>query len=216
MRVKTNDLARRFREDWFQFNLILFFILLCLIAISLLFIKKSFIIDQIAAFEILNSRGDSSIINLIFGLQYLSVPVFYGWKLTITTTFLWMSSFFFGYKLVFTRIWKLVLLMEIIFVLPEILKIIWFVMISPSQDFEEITAFYPLSLQNFTNSSSLPSKWLYPLKALNIFEVIYWFLLVLGIYSLSKKQLKIAFYIVFIGYIIPFFIWLTFYIAVSK
>jgi len=216
VKVKMNEFRRRFREEWFEFNTILFFILLCAIVICLLFIKKTFIIDEIAAFEILNSRGESGIFDLIFGLQYFSVPIFYLWKITIATIFLWMSSFLFGYKLFYSRIWKLVLLMDAIFLIPEILKVIWFMFLDSSQSYEEIVQFYPMSLLGLFDWEQLSSRWYYPLKALNLFEILYWLLLYFGIHTLADKNKVIARYIVLLGYVVPFFLWLAFYLLVYK
>ncbi|MEL7147159.1 MAG: hypothetical protein AAFO69_12370, partial [Bacteroidota bacterium] len=126
MNNQTNEIARRFREEWFHFNSLLFFLLLCLISVLLLVFKKTYIIDGLAAFEILNERGESGLINLVFGFQYLSVPLFYLWKISITTVFLWMSSFFFGYRLLYRQLWKLVMVAEIFFIVPELAKIVFF------------------------------------------------------------------------------------------
>lgn len=216
MSNKTNEIRRRFREEWFHFNSIIFFLLLCTITVALLMMKKNFVIDGLAAFEILNDRGESGVINIIFSLQYLSVPVFYLWKFTITTVFIWISSFFFGYRLLFTQLWKLVMLMELIFLFPEVLKIIWFIGDTTGVDYWEIKAFYPFSILSMFDFENIAERWHYPLKALNIFEVIYWFMLLFGIHSLANKKLKIAQWIVVSGYIIPFLVWLVFFAIVYK
>ena len=216
MTDQTNEIARRFREDWFHFNSLLFFLLLCLITAGLLIFKKTFIIDGLAAFEILNERGESGVINLIFGLQYLSVPVFYLWKITITTVFLWISSFFFGYRLLFNQIWKLVLAAELFWILPELIKIIFFLGGTEGMSYWDIKAFYPFSLLSMLDYESISARWHYPLKSLNIFEPVYWYLLYFGIFALSKKKRKTSFLIVLLGYIIPFLAWLGFYAIVYK
>lgn len=216
MSEHTNDLKARFREDWFQFNPFIFFVLLCLISLALLMMKKNFVIDGLAAFEILNDRGDSGVINLIFSLQYLSVPIFYLWKFTVITVFIWISSFFVGYKLYYTRLWKLVMLMEIIFIIPEAIKIFWFIGDTTGVDYWEVKAFYPFSILSILNYEDIAERWHYPLKALNLFEVIYWSLLWFGVHSLANKRKRTAKWIVISGYIIPFFLWLLFYIIVYK
>ena len=216
MTNRTNEIARKFREEWFHFNPFLFFVLLCLISVGLLIFKKAFIIDGLAAFEILNERGESGVINLIFGLQYLSVPVFYLWKITITTIFLWISSFFFGYRLLFKQIWKLVLSMEIFFILPELVKIAFYLDGTADLTYWDIKAFYPLSVLSALDYNEIAPRWHYVLKSLNLFEPVYWYLLYFGVYALSNKKKKTSFQIVLIGYIIPFFVWLAFYAIVYK
>lgn len=216
MTNQTNEIARRFREEWFNFNSFLFFALLCLISVSLLVFKKAFIIDGLAAFEILNERGESGVINMIFGLQYLSVPVFYLWKITITTIFLWISSFFFGYRLLYKQLWKLILAMEIFFFVPELIKIGFYLGGTENLSYWDIKAFYPLSVLSALDYTEIAPRWHYVLKSLNVFEPIYWFLLYFGVYALSNKKRKTSFLIVLFGYIIPFFAWLGFYAIVYK
>ena len=216
MNNQTNDIARRFREEWFHFNSFVFFALLCIITIALLVFKKTFIIDGLAAFEVLNDRGESGVIDLIFGIQYVSVPIFYLWKITITTVFVWISSFFFGYRLLYKQLWKLVLMMEIVFIAPELIKIVWFIGGTGGLDYWAIKAFYPGSILSMLDYESIGQRWHYPLKAINIFEVIYWYLLYFGVYALSNKKRKISALIVLTGYVIPFFAWLLFYAIVYK
>ncbi|MEL6560774.1 MAG: hypothetical protein AAFQ94_21450 [Bacteroidota bacterium] len=216
MTNKTNEIERRFREEWFHFNSIVFFLLLCVISIGLLVMKKTFVIDGLAAFEILNDRGESGVINLIFGLQYFSVPIFYLWKFSVTTVFIWISSFFFGYRLLYKQIWKLVMLMELIFIFPEIIKIFWFIGDTSNVDYWEIKAFYPLSVLSFLDFETIAERWHYPLKAINLFEILYWFLLLFGIHALANKKIKIARWIVILGYIIPFFLWLILFAIIYK
>lgn len=205
---------KKFLEDWFDFNGVAMFFILCLVYFALLFVKKVFIIESIAAFEILNERGDMWVFDLIYSVQYLSIPLFLTWKFIWTTLFLWIGCFMFGYRLHFNKLYKLVMLLEIFFFLPEILKIIWFTLFFSDPNYNDYMAFYPLSLINLFNYTQIDPKWHYPLKSLNIFEFLYWPLMIFGIYFLSGKSLKISSFIVASSYILFFFIWLVFYLLV--
>ncbi|MFK7952777.1 MAG: hypothetical protein AB8B73_07995 [Ekhidna sp.] len=205
---------KRFLEDWFDFNGTAMFLILCLVYFALLFVKKVFIIDSIAAFEILNERGDMWVFDIIYNIQYLSIPVFLTWKFLWTTLFLWIGCFMFGYRLHFNKLYKLVMLLEIFFFLPEILKIIWFTLFFSDPDYNDYMAFYPFSLINLVDYTQIEPNWHYPLKSLNIFEILYWPLMILGVYFLSGKSLKISTYIVSSSYVLFFLIWLVFYVIV--
>ena len=205
---------KKFLEDWFDFNGLGMFFILCLVYFALLFVKKVFIIDSIAAFEILNERGDMWVFDIIYNIQYLSIPIFLTWKFVWTTLFLWIGCFMFGYRLHFNKLYKLVMLLEIFFFLPEILKIIWFTLFFSDPDYNDYMAFYPFSLINLVDYTQIEPNWHYPLKSLNIFEILYWPLMILGVYFLSGKSLKISTYIVSSSYILFFLIWLIFYIIV--
>ncbi|MEM6736005.1 MAG: hypothetical protein AAGC64_05375 [Bacteroidota bacterium] len=205
---------KEFLENWLSFNTLGMFIVIYMIYSALLFIKRMFIIDTIAAFEVLNERGDIWVFNVIYNVQYLSVPIFLAWKWTWTTLTLWIGCFMFGYRIHFNQLWKMVMLAEIIFFLPEIAKVIWFSLFSIDPNYNDYLAFYPFSLINFFDYSQIAPKWIYPLKSINLFEMLYWSVLILGIYFLSGKKLKISGFIVLSTYILFFFVWLGFYLLV--
>ncbi len=205
---------KRFLEDWFDFNFAGMFISVCLVYIALLFVKRIFIIDSIAAFEVLNERGEIWVFDILYGIQYLSVPIFLAWKFTWTTLCLWIGSFMFGYRLHFNQLWKMVMLAEIFFFLPEIFKILYYTLFYSDPSYHDYVAFYPLSLINLVDYTTVAAKYHYPLKSLNIFELAYWPILMIGIYFLSGKKWKISVYIVLSTYVLFFLIWLAFYTAV--
>lgn len=213
----THRIARykkRFLENWFSFNSIGLFFIVCLFYATLLFVKKTFIIDAIAAFEVLNESGDLWVFNIIYSIQYVSIPVFLAWKFAWTSLALWIGSFLFGYRLHFNQLWKLVLLTESWFFLPELVKIIWFTFVQTDPSYADYTSFYPLSIMNFLDRETLAAHLHYPAKAINLFEVGYWFILIIGIYLLSGKKLNISFYIVLSSYTLLFLLWLGFYALV--
>jgi hypothetical protein len=214
MTERLTKYRKQFLEDWFDFNGLGMFFIICLTYIALLFVKRIFIIDSIAAFEVLNERGDIWVFDILYGIQYLSVPIFLAWKWTWTTLTMWIGCFMFGYRLHFNQLWKMVMLAEIVFFLPEIVKVLWFTLFYTDPDYNDYMAFYPFSLINLVDYTQIDPKWQYPLKSINIFEILYWPVLVFGIYFLSGKNLKISSYIVLSTYVLFFLIWLFFYVAV--
>lgn len=214
MTDRLTTYRKQFLEDWFDFNGAGMFFIICMTYIALLFVKRIFIIDSIAAFEVLNERGDIWVFDILYGIQYLSVPIFLAWKWTWTTLTLWIGCFMFGYRIHFNQLWKMVMLAEIVFFLPEIVKVLWFTLFYTDPGYNDYMAFYPFSLINLVDYTQIDPKWHYPLKSINIFEVFYWPVLILGIYFLSGKKLKYSAYIVLSTYVLFFFVWLAFYLAV--
>lgn len=203
-------------DDLISINRWTYFLLLCLLTATLLFIKKSFVESQITAFIILEEKGKMGLFHIFDGLQYLSIPLFYLWKFTITSFVLWVGSFMFGYKISYQKMWQLVLIGETLFLIPDLLKTLWFVLVETNPDYWDIKAFYPLSLMHFFDYELIARKWHYPLKAVNAFEVIYWFVLVAFIHFSTKKDLKISFLIVGTSYVLFFILWLVFYVMAYK
>lgn len=205
-----------FLENWFSIDGKLLFITICAIYIIIYLLKRMLIIDHIAAFEILQERGEMWVFDLFFGLTYLSVPIFLAWKFTLSAFVLWVGCFMFGYKITFAQLWKMVTLFELVFVLAELCKLFWFTIIPQDLSFQDYQAFYPLSLMNLVDYESVAARWYYPLKALNVFEILYWLLFIAGIYWISGKKLTISLYLVSSSYILMFIIWLIYYVLVYK
>lgn len=192
------------------------FILLCLSTLVLLFIKISFIENETAAFEFLQDRPEGTVLRVINGLKYLSIPFVYLWKFTVIAFVIWVGCFMFGYRVTYSQCWGVVTGAEFIFLIPEVLKIAWFLTVQTDPDYHEIRAFYPFSLMYFFDYYSLDNRWAYPLRALNLFEIAYWFLLASGIHHFARKEKKVAWLIVACSYILLFFLWLGFYVIVYK
>lgn len=190
------------------------FLLLCMTTLTLLFIKKSMIENETAAFEFLADQPQGSQLYLRSALQYTSIPFIYLWKFTVLGFVIWVGCFLFGYRVTFLQCWGIVLVSEFVFVIPEIIKLIWFLMIRTDPTFYEIQAFYPLSLMNLMDYETLPSRFAYPCKALNLFEPLYWFVVALGIKHFARKGMKPAWTIVLAFYVPIFLLWLLFYVIV--
>lgn len=210
----TNDLEK---HSVFNADKKLMFVLICLVTFVLLYIKKAFIESETAAFEFLQDRPEGMILRLISALQFFSVPFIYGWKFTAIGFVLWVGCFLFGYRITFSQCWSVAMAAEFVFVLPELLKLFWFLFIRTDPTLVEVSAFYPLSLMNFFDYYSIERRYAYPLRAISVFEIIYVLMLVRGVNfysSMIHKQQKYTWRIVSASYILIFILWLLFYMVV--
>jgi hypothetical protein len=194
----------------------LLFVLLCLLTLFLLYIKKSFIENETAAFEFLQDRPEGMVLQIISTLQFISIPIVYLWKFTIIALVIWMGCFMYGYRVTYWQCWGVVIGAEFIFIIPELLKILYFLIIETDPSYWDIGSFYPFSLMHFFDYYSIDKQWAYPLRALNLFEIVYWFALVSGIHHYARKEKKIVWFIVLSSYILLFFLWMVFYVIVYK
>jgi hypothetical protein len=195
------------------------FIVLCLISVLLLYLKKAFIENETAAFEFLQDRPEGAVLQMISALQFVSIPFIYLWKFTVIGFVLWVGCFMFGYRITFGQCWGVVMAAEFIFIIPELLKIGWFLFVRTDPTIPEIRAFYPFSLMNFFDYQTIGKQFAYPLRALSVFEVFYVLILVRGVNYFSfriHKQNKATWWIVSCSYVLLFFLWLIFYIIVYK
>lgn len=194
----------------------LLFVVLCLATFLLLFVKIAFIENETAAFEFLQDRPEGTVLRLLNGIKFVSIPFVYLWKFTVIAFVIWVGCFMYGYRVTYAQCWGVVIGAEFIFLLPEVIKIFWFVAVQTDPDYHEIRSFYPLSLMHFVDYYAVDKRWAYPLRALNLFEVLYWFLLVAGIHHYARKEKKVVWLIVACSYILLFFLWLGFYVTVYK
>jgi hypothetical protein len=192
------------------------FIILCLLSILLLYVKKSFIENETAAFEFLQDRPEGAILQMISALQFFSIPFIYLWKFTVIGFVLWVGCFMFGFRITFSQCWSVVMAAEFIFLIPEVLKIGWFMFIVTDPTLPEIRAFYPLSMMNLVDFTEIEKRYAYPLRAMSIFEIFYVLIMVNGVHFYAKREKKAAWWIVSTSYILIFILWLIFYVIVYK
>jgi hypothetical protein len=192
------------------------FIILCLLSVLLLFVKKSFLENETAAFEFLQDRPEGAILQMISALQFFSIPFIYLWKFTVIGFVLWVGCFMFGFRITFSQCWGVVMAAEFIFLIPELLKIGWFLFFQSDPTLSEIRAFYPLSLMNLFDYTAVEKRFAYPLKAISIFEIFYILIMVNGVHYFARREKKAAWWIVSTSYILIFILWLIFYVIVYK
>lgn len=192
----------------------LLFILLCVSTLLLLFVKITFIENETAAFEFLQDRPEGMILQALNGLKLFSIPLVYLWKFTVIAFVIWVGCFMFGYRVTYSQCWGVVIGAEFVFLIPEILKICWFLFVETDPTWFEVRSFYPLALIQLFDPAEVSARWAYPLRALNAFEVVYWFLLVHGIDHYAKKSRKVVWLIVMSSYVLIFLLWLGFYATV--
>jgi hypothetical protein len=203
-------------KSFFAADKRLLFLLLCLATLLLLYIKIAFIENETAAFEFLQDRPEGMILRMLSTLKFISIPFVYLWKFTVIAFVVWVGCFMFGYRVTYTQCWGVVIGAEYIFLIPEVLKILWFMMVQTDPTLNDISAFYPFSLMHFFDYYSIDKRWAYPLRSLNLFEIAYWFLLVEGIQHYARKDKKYIWIIVSCSYILIFILWLLFYVVVYK
>jgi hypothetical protein len=210
MREKVDKLFEKLLDG----DSVSYFLALCIITILMLWAKKSLVENETVAFQILQEDGRFGPFRILNTLQFLSIPIIYAYKFTLIAFVLWVGAFMFGYKISFSQMWKVATISEVSFLLPEFIKIIYFIMADFQPTILDVKAFYPLSMIGFFDYDTLSLNWHYPLKALNLFEVLYWFILVEAIHVTTHKRWSYAVAIVFTSYVFFFFVWLLYYVLV--
>lgn len=200
-------------HQWLGFNKILFFAMLTLIFFLLTFLQQQLILNEIPAFQF-GQGSDAMLFKIFSGLSLISLPFVYAFKFTLIGFILWVGCFLWGYRVTYKQCWQIAMVAEVVFILPELIKLLWFLLVHPDPNYWDFSAFYPLSIMNLYNLESVHSRFWYPFKALNLFEVAYWIALTYGIDFVARKKKSVANTIVLTSYIPIFLLWLWFYMGV--
>lgn len=110
----------------------------------------------------------------------------------------------------FDSILKIAVVGEFIFLIPQIIKFTWFYYSKEAYTVDDLKTFFPMSALNFFDDQKLSLLWYYPLKTINIFEVLYWFVLAFLISPLLKKDFNSSLNIVLSSYLPALLVWVSF------
>lgn len=163
--------------------------------------------DQVNAF--INNKNEWE------WLGMLIIPVFIFIKVHLITICLSIGSFLFDRKAKYKDILNIVLKADFLFLGVIVIKILWFSIIQTNYTFEDIQAFYPLSLSNLFKPDEIESWLLYPLQLVNLFEVVYWFLLAFGISKIIEGKFWKSFEMVIASYGTGLLIWIAFVVFMN-
>jgi hypothetical protein len=119
---------------------------------------------------------------------YGLAPLFFFLKTGLVTICIFTGAFFINLRLELGKIFKAVLLAETVFFIPALIKIAWFTFYYMNYTLDDVQYFQPLSLLSFFNANELDTWWVYPLKILNVFEVVYWIVLAFLLAELSTER----------------------------
>lgn len=202
-------------KEYTAVNKTMVFVLICVISSLLLYIQQTFILYEISAFKNMDAMR-FSIIKTIYDLNYLSIPIMFVVKFTVIGFILWTGCFLWGYRVTYKQCWQIAMFAEMIFFIPTILTILWFIFIENEPNLQQYEAFEPLSYMNFFDYQDMEKKYINVNSKLNVFEIGYWILLTYGIHYAARKKKSIANAIVFTSYVPLFLLWLLFLLGVAK
>lgn len=187
----------------------------CLYIIAFMYLQHLFLInDQLYYNSLSNQLSYDSIDKMLAfqkkwqWLSYCAIPLLYFFKFLLISCCLLCGSIFFDAKLKFSDAFKISILSDIVFVIPVILKVVWFAFLHKQYTLEDIQHFSPLSVVNFFDPKSVSALWYYPLQSINVFEVLYIFVLGFWIYKFENKNYEKGLRLAVSTYLPGLFIWI--------
>jgi hypothetical protein len=142
-------------------------------------------------------------------LSYAVIPLMLLLKFTFVASCLGLGYYFTHNRFTFRSFFNAAIQAELVFLLPILLKMLWFLFIQTDYDLTDLQQFYPLALINFFPISDVRSYWLVPLQTLNLFEVAYWLLLAYGIGQGIKLPFERSFGLVMSSYGVGLLLWVV-------
>lgn len=203
-------------EELIDFDKRLYFFILVLIFLVIRYLTNTLILESIPDFETLEQQGGLMFFHIFNTLNYLWTPFALLWKFTVTAFLFWSLGLMIGYKANFKDLWKFALVAEVVFIFPELLRLLVYMNPSGNVTYFDIQNFEPLSALWLVGPSNVAEKYHYPLSVLNVFELIYGALWVFGFHAISRRTLEESTLVVLLAYFLPLLLWLGFYIGAYR
>jgi len=199
--------------DALDFDKRIFFVLLVFIFLVIRYLTNTLVLEAIPDSERLEAQGDLLFFHIFNTLNYLWTPFALLWKFTVIAFLFWSIGLTIGYKVNFRALWQFALVAELIFIFPELLRLLWYMNPSGTVSYLEIQNFEPLSALWVLGPENVPEKYHYPLSLMNLFEIGYGIIWVLGFHAISRRSIQESIPVVLLSYFLPLFLWLAFYAA---
>jgi hypothetical protein len=212
-------------EQWILknrgFNPSLFFLILCLGKALLIFLQEEVLGYRADFFVDISSLGDeeaSAMISFMWQLKillgYLSIPIYYALKFSVVGLILWLGAFGFGYKIGFKFLFRLAMTSQIVFFIPDVVKILFFGLVSQEYGIDDFNTFQPLSLVGYLDVKDHSALMINFSEWFSISQFLYLLLLVIGIRLKYRREFNDAFYLVALSFLPASLFWVFFYSVV--
>lgn len=139
-------------------------------------------------------------------IGYFFVPLTLFIKFLFTAICLKIGVLLSEQKVPFSNLFRLAMLAEIAFVIGLIIQMIIILDGTSIRSVTELENFAPLSILSFLNHESIKKLQIFPLRNLNIFELLYWVLLAFGIKVIMNFKFWKSILFVLKTYVIGFLI----------
>ncbi|WP_246388310.1 sulfate ABC transporter permease [Algoriphagus iocasae] len=207
--------AQRLKEI-IDFDKRIYFIVLVFLFLIIRYLTNTLILESIPDYDALESRGDFMIFHIFNALNYIWTPFALLWKFTVISFLFWVGAFIIGFKVPYKELWKFALVAEVIFIFPELIRLLAFLDPSSTVTYQEIDEYRALSMLSLLGPENVADKFHYALGTINVFEIFYGILWLYGFHMISNRSLGESSIVVILSYYFPLAIWLTFYVLVYK
>ncbi|HEY9007143.1 MAG TPA: hypothetical protein VIM75_13475 [Ohtaekwangia sp.] len=157
------------------------FAILIVLAIGLSFAMDRLVLtDDVYYYSLIDSLSAERIDEILKSMKslawlgYVMVPFITALKIFLVAACIYTGAFFTNKNISFSAIFKSALHGEFIFLLPTMMRLLWFTFTQQDYTLDDVSAFPPLSIVPFFDLNKEEDMWiLYPLSFINLFQVTY-------------------------------------------
>lgn len=142
-------------------------------------------------------------------VAYAFLPLISIIKFSLISLCIYAGVYLLDYRISLSRIFKVVLISEFIFLIPALIKLIWFGFIQTDYSLADLQFFMPLSILQIFDPPNIQNWLIYPFSILNAFELTYWIILSLLLGKELNQQLDNMLRLVSSTYGIGLFLWVV-------
>lgn len=139
---------------------------------------------------------------------YVMVPVTTAIKILFAAFCVYTGLLLTGNSVQFKKIFRIALFAEFAFVIATLIRLIILAFFTDMDNFDQLRSFAPLSLYSLIGSA--PAYLTYPLQTINLFEVLYVFLLAAGLQYFLQRPLKKMLLLAICSYGLGLIAWMVF------
>ncbi len=191
------------------------FILICLIYVYSSYLSQTLVVSDSLFYNSYGEQMAYDRIEQMLDLQakwswvsYLFIPLVIGIKLLLVSLCLLGGSIWENLRLSFRKVWSMVLRAELVFAVGAVCIVLYLAFFVELNSLEDLQGFHNFSLMALLANEEDPTAWyLYPLQVVNLFEILYWIILVKGIQAISKKGVSESIGLVGRSYGLGLLIW---------
>ncbi|WP_343702539.1 hypothetical protein [Chitinophaga sp.] len=202
-------------DGLFMFNTWLVAGLMALLYLLLAYYNNTFIVSNELYYRTYSEQLTMERIDTLLSAQqrwlwlgYAMVPLLFAIRTSFTACCLYLGGFLLDKKIRYGAVYKVVLLAEVPLLAAACVKIIWFVFFREAQVLSDIQLFSPFSLASLVGVQHVSSYFVYPLITLNLFEVLNWLVLAVGMAYYLRENLQQTIPFVLKTYGIGLFTWM--------
>lgn len=110
-------------------------------------------------------------------LSYIFLPLVLLIKILSIAICFSIGGLFLKIETSFKKFFSIVTQAEFVFLIPGVIKLLWFSFFKVNYTLQDLQFFFPLSVISLFNPTELDPWFVYPIQLLNLFEVLYWVVL---------------------------------------